>query len=119
MAQHKHGLRFVDDEGRCLACALSVATRALAEAEAEVERLREISGRLINAGRENWDKHKTGSADPHLNRWLGLTGREYRAWFDKQPPFASPPGEETAASDEAEASPFGSLGLEPGDSPHD
>lgn len=32
LAQHEHGLRFVDDEGCCLACALAVTREALGEA---------------------------------------------------------------------------------------
>jgi hypothetical protein len=40
MADHEHGLRYVDDEGRCLAC-------GLAEARAEVEKLREELGMRV------------------------------------------------------------------------
>lgn len=37
MAQHEHGLRFVDDGGRCLACALAVSRVALGEAAEALE----------------------------------------------------------------------------------
>lgn len=39
MADHVHGLRFVDDEGRCLGCAVEVLEAKLAAVEAENRRL--------------------------------------------------------------------------------
>jgi hypothetical protein len=40
MADHSHGLRFVDDEGRCLACAREVLIRQLDEARESIDRWR-------------------------------------------------------------------------------
>lgn len=37
IADHRHGLRFVDDDGRCLACALVVAEERIRELEAIVK----------------------------------------------------------------------------------
>lgn len=41
MGQHRHGLRFIDDAGSCLACKVEVMTSDLAAANARIERLRE------------------------------------------------------------------------------
>lgn len=39
MADHEHGLRFIDDEGRCLACSREVNLARIAELEAEQNKL--------------------------------------------------------------------------------
>ncbi len=48
MEQHEHGLRFVDDEGRCLACSVIVRDKRIAKLEEAVCGRDKTIERLMN-----------------------------------------------------------------------
>lgn len=74
MGQHRHGIRFVDDIGSCLACKCEVQEDRIRELEEAVRVLaKEVSVSRVK------DRAPEGN-EP--NEWMEDTHRRLRAWVD-------------------------------------
>lgn len=82
IGQHKHGIRFVDDDGRCLACSVEVLRRERDEARETAQRL---NRRTQEAEAALADLRKCVEAVNGGKPWCGGSlGRAVLAWDNTQ-----------------------------------
>lgn len=82
IGQHKHGIRFVDDDGRCLACSVEVLRRERDEARETAQRL---NRRTQEAEAALADLRKCVEAVNGGKPWCGGSlGRAFLAWDNTQ-----------------------------------